>query len=185
MSKVGAYIHAKPDGTPFYVGKGTPKRMKEFHGRNKHHHNLLNKYGRKGVQVGFIECSNDEIALSLEVGLIKCLRNMGYDLANYTNGGDVGASGYRWTDEQRAKYSSIRNKMKLGNEHKKNISKSLKGKPKPERSKAHKLNHKAAMQSRRWYNNGEYVVFCKEGEQPDGYVSGRGSLKFKSERTLK
>ena len=181
MSKVGAYIHAKPDMTPFYVGKGTPKRMRDFYtSRNNYHKHILDKYGRDGVQTVFIECSDNTTALELEVGLIKCLRNMGHELANFTDGGDVGAEGYKWTDEQRAEYSKRRTGMVFSEEHKQNISAALKGKPKGKRSKEHNDKIGSMIKGRRWYNNGENVVFCHEGNQPNGYVLGRGSTKFKS-----
>ena len=34
------------------------------------------------------------------------------------------------------------------------------------------------MKNRIWYNNGTNVVFCLEGNQPDGYELGRSSNKL-------
>jgi hypothetical protein len=87
MAKVGAYIHCKPDGTPFYVGKGTIKRSNKIYGRNNHHTNVVNKYGKDKILVGYLECSTEAIAFELEVGIIKCLKRMGTLLTNQTEGG--------------------------------------------------------------------------------------------------
>jgi predicted GIY-YIG superfamily endonuclease len=35
---------------------------------------------------------------------------------------------------------------------------------------------------KRWYNNGQNVVFCLEGLQPDGYTLGRKSIKLCKEK---
>ena len=83
-----AYIHCKPDGVPFYVGKGTLRRAKYLGERNPHHKSIVAKYGTDNILKGWIECSSDKIALALEVGLIKCLRRMGVKLSNYTDGGE-------------------------------------------------------------------------------------------------
>jgi hypothetical protein len=86
-----AYIHCRPDGTPFYVGKSnTHKRAYSLStklNRNKHHENVVHKYGRKEILIGHLDCSTNEIALELEIGLIKCLKRSGTKLVNLTDGG--------------------------------------------------------------------------------------------------
>lgn len=85
-----AYIHCKPDGTPFYVGKGALRRAKYLGDRNPHHQAVVNKYGKANVLIGMLECSTSAIAYELEKGLIKCLRFSGVQLTNFTDGGDGG-----------------------------------------------------------------------------------------------
>jgi hypothetical protein len=85
-----AYIHCKPDGTPFYVGKGKLRRAKYFGERNPHHSAIVQKYGASNLLVGVFECSSEEIAYSLEMGLIKCLKRSNIKLCNFTAGGDGG-----------------------------------------------------------------------------------------------
>lgn len=85
-----AYIHCKPDGTPFYVGKGALRRAKYLGERNPHHQATVKKYGRAKILVGMMECSNNEIAFDLERGIIKCLRRAGVTLTNFTDGGEGG-----------------------------------------------------------------------------------------------
>jgi hypothetical protein len=87
-----AYIHCKPTGVPFYVGKGALRRAKYLGERNQHHQNIVAKYGKENILVGMLECSTPEIAYDLEAGIIKCLRRSGVDLCNLTAGGDGGRS---------------------------------------------------------------------------------------------
>ena len=92
MSTSFAYIHCKPTGVPFYVGKGALRRAKYLGERNQHHQNVVAKYGKENILVGMLECSTPSIAYSLEAGIIKCLRRSGVDLCNLTAGGDGGRS---------------------------------------------------------------------------------------------
>jgi hypothetical protein len=100
-----AYIHAKPDGTPFYIGKGNGTRLNMFYKRNQHHKNVVAKYGKRNILIGKLDCSDESTAFDLEMGLIKCLRRSGVDLVNLTDGGH-GVSGRVVTPEQRAKISA-------------------------------------------------------------------------------
>ena len=100
-----AYIHAKPDGTPFYAGKGNGRRLNMFHRRNQHHKNIVAKYGRRNILIGRLDCSDESTAFDLEMGLIKCIKRMGIELTNLTDGGH-GPSGLIVTPEQRAKISA-------------------------------------------------------------------------------
>jgi hypothetical protein len=109
-----AYLHCRPNGTPFYVGKGTANRVTRTHARNKHYGHITDKYGRDNILIGSLECSSDAIAFELEKGLIKCFKRKGVDLANYTEGGEGFTQGnIPWnkgragllSDEARAKIS--------------------------------------------------------------------------------
>lgn len=111
-----AYIHCKPDGTPFYVGKGGETRVKRIERiHNPRHTNTVKKYGKDNVLVGKLECSTEEIAFDLERGLINRIRKMGIDIVNLTDGGD-GPSGIVRSQETRAKMSlaQLGNKKALG-----------------------------------------------------------------------
>ena len=85
-----AYVHCKPDGTVFYVGKGALRRVKNLRERNEYHKRVVSKYGKENILIGMLECSSDDIALELERGLIKCLRRSGVRLTNCTDGGEKG-----------------------------------------------------------------------------------------------
>jgi len=96
MQEFGAYVHFKPDGVPFYVGKGRAERAKRLDAshHNVYHSRIVKKYGRKNIAVTFITCSSERIAFDLEIGLIKCLKRSGLCLANITDGGE-GVSGVK------------------------------------------------------------------------------------------
>ena len=53
--------------------------------------------------------------------------------------------------------------------------------PRPPITEDHRKKLGLFAKGRRWYNNGQHCVFCYEGQQPEGYVLGRGSRKFLKE----
>lgn len=104
-----AYVHCRPDGSVFYVGKGDEKRIsyvRRHH--NPHHCSVVEKHGIKNILVGALECSDEATALALEVGLIKRLSSMGVRLTNMTSGGETP----KFSDEVRAKIAAA----KIGND---------------------------------------------------------------------
>jgi hypothetical protein len=114
-SNTYTYLHCKPDGTPFYVGKGSIRRSKKLYDRNEHHTRTVEKYGKENILIGRIECSNDDIAYELEKGLIKCLKLAGLQLTNKTEGGIGGFQdqvpwnkGKSFSEEHKAKLSAAR-----------------------------------------------------------------------------
>jgi hypothetical protein len=126
------YAHTKPDGTIFYIGKGSHTRAHSKKGRNKHWNNIVNKYGSFGVDI-LANWDTEEEAFSHEILLISCFRDMGYVLANHTIGGE-GPSGYKWSEEQLKNHNMM---GKLGNKHpffgkkRPEVSKKLSGKNNP------------------------------------------------------
>jgi len=106
-SGYGAYLHCTPDHVPFYVGKGKRKRMNDFHGRNHSHAAIVEQFGKRNIKKVFIECSTEQNALDLEVGLIKCLKRMNIPLANRNSGGTRGNVGFVHSEETRKKLSEM------------------------------------------------------------------------------
>ena len=51
----------------------------------------------------------------------------------------------------------------------------------PPLNEQHKIRLSMLAKGKRWYNNGKNSVFCYEGQQPEGYVLGRGNRKFVKE----
>lgn len=132
MSVFYTYLHCRPDGSPFYVGKGTGRRARQFtKHRNNHYKNIVLKYGRANIQIFVFPCDSEEQAFSDEMHHIAQLRSAGYDLCNMTDGGE-GCSGSKRSDETRAKMSVAmlgKSYGPLSDEHKRKLSEVHKGKP--------------------------------------------------------
>ncbi len=127
MKQFYTYLHCKPDGMPFYVGKGNYGRAYEFmSGRNRHHKNIVAKYGKENIGVFVFPCDSEEQAFSDEKQQIAQLRRDGYVLANQTDGGE-GKSGCIASKEAREKISAslIGNKHTLGHKHTKESKKKM------------------------------------------------------------
>lgn len=103
--KFYVYIHSKPDGTPFYVGKGHGKRSHRFSIRSQHHKNIVKKYGQDNIIVGKLECESELMAFEREKWLIALLKGMGIELANRTDGGE-GSTGLVMSPVARAQISA-------------------------------------------------------------------------------
>ena len=92
------YAHYKPEGGLFYIGKGKRRRAYAMDGRNSHWQNIVNKYGRPHVEL-LARWDTETEAFDHEKLLISCFRDMGFVLANKSDGGE-GTSGYKHTPEQ-------------------------------------------------------------------------------------
>lgn len=101
------YVHCRPDGSPFYVGKGTGGRSHDFKRRGRHHINIIKKYGGKNILVFVKPCPSERLAFDYEIWLIAALREGGAKLVNQTIGGSGGdtltAIGYKHTEETKLK----------------------------------------------------------------------------------
>jgi hypothetical protein len=190
------YGHYTESGRLFYIGKGLKRRMCDRSNRNKHWQNTVAKHGLK-VEV-FSEWESEKDALSHEVFLISCFRDLGFKLCNQTNGGD-GFSGGVVSEENR-RLSSLRfkgrpapNKGKpsplkglcLSEEHKQKLSAVKLGKPSHRKgaalSKATRSKISAVQIGSRWLNNGTASVHARadkiEQYLAEGYIFGRLSSK--------
>lgn len=60
------YLHCKPNGAPFYVGKGCRstggERSHKFSGRNKHHQNIVAKHGKNNIKIYVFQCNSEQQA---------------------------------------------------------------------------------------------------------------------------
>lgn len=108
------YVHCKPDGTPFYVGKGNSRTRRHlvFTRKNKWYTSTVQKYGTPEVLIIKDSLSEQE-AFALEITTIKKLREQDVKLTNMTDGGEGGLVGYKHTEESKSKMSvSIKNAYK-------------------------------------------------------------------------
>jgi len=135
------YIHCKPDGTPFYIGKGCGGRSRNFSNRNAHYRNIIKKYGRKNIQVLVIPCDSEATAYAREIELIRAFRTFGFELANKTSGGE----GCSADEATRKRLSELKKGKPLSAEHRAKLAivrkgnqnaKGLKGRPQTPEHKA-------------------------------------------------
>jgi hypothetical protein len=127
-----AYVHCKPDGSVFYVGKGAYRRAKNLRERNEYHKRVVAKYGKENILIGMLECSSDAISLELERGIIKCLKRSGVRLTNCTDGGEKGTV---LTEETKAKLSKVAKKRGVSEACRAASVAARKGKSLPEEQK--------------------------------------------------
>ena len=133
MNNYYTYIHYKPDFTPFYVGKGAPRRANSLNSeRNPYYLATVEKYGAENILVEKFECASEANAFELEMFVIKSLKEKGIKLTNFTDGGE-GSSGYVHSLEVKLKMKERLpwNKGKTGmysQEYKKKLSDAKKGK---------------------------------------------------------
>ena len=141
------YAHYTPKGRLFYIGKGLKGRAFTKDSRNKHWHNIVNKYGKPKVEI-LCNWNSEEEALSHEVLLISCFRDMGYKLANLADGGK-GNAGIVMSNETKEKISVAKkgapawNKgIPLTEECKQKLSKTMTGRTSWNKGKIHSEEHK-------------------------------------------
>lgn len=98
------YAHFKPDGSLFYIGKGSQKRAYAKDNRNQYWKNIVKKHGFKVETLA--KWNNESDALLHEQFLISCFKDIGHKLANITAGGE-GISGYKHSVETKDKMSAF------------------------------------------------------------------------------
>ena len=99
------YAHRKPDGSIFYIGKGTIKRAHSKLGRNVVWQRTVEKY--KSFEVDILaHWDTEEEAFQHEIVLIDSLKDIGVKLVNIAKGG-MGSSGFRHTKEHKKKMSEF------------------------------------------------------------------------------
>lgn len=142
------YIWHRPNGEPFYVGKGKDGRA-WIEGRNTHFNNVIAKLKRNNleptVEIVKENISNEE-AKELEIFLIAYYgrADLGLGpLTNQTNGGE-GTSGRVCSAETRVRLSVNKGK-KRSVETRAKISKAMKGKNHPMYGKRKSAEHRAKL----------------------------------------
>lgn len=98
MRNYYVYVHKRlTDGSVFYVGQGCKRRAWSRSGRNRHWHRTVAKYGY-AVEI-IIEGLSQTCALSMERATISFYGRE--NLCNLTDGGDIGPTGLKHSEEVR------------------------------------------------------------------------------------
>lgn len=127
MGSFYVYLHRREtDNVVFYVGKGRGRRAYYFWERNDHWTKTFKKHGCK-VEI-FARGLTEKQAFDIESEQIKIHRSE--KLCNKTDGGE-GASGYRFTEEQKKRLSESHKGIKPSDASKEKISKKLMGRKNP------------------------------------------------------
>jgi hypothetical protein len=101
------YAHYKPDGTMFYIGKGSVRRAYSKAGRNVVWNRTVEKHGGFKVEI-LCRWSTEQEAFDHEIFLIDTIKKMGVPLVNIAEGG-LGSTGFRHTEE----HKTLKKKMML------------------------------------------------------------------------
>lgn len=103
------YAHTRNDtGKIFYIGKGVKYRANSISSRNQYWKNVADKHGYKIEILSYWKTAKE--ALDHEILLISCFKDMGYKLANLTDGGE-GNLGWNPSLETRKKMSDSRKNL--------------------------------------------------------------------------
>lgn len=105
------YTHALPDGTLFYIGKGSKRRAWSFarNSRSAAHLKIVAEHGQSNILIEVRECESEAAAFAMERQWIEDVRLLGIVLINKTSGGE-GASGRPFSDKTRAALALYRGK---------------------------------------------------------------------------
>mgnify|MGYP001611991076 CR=1 FL=1 len=135
------YVLCRPDGRPFYVGKGQGNRINahESFARNGYkskRYSIIRKIWREGGEIfksKVFETDNEDEAYVMEQALIAAIGRK--YLANESDGGE-GNRGYKPTDEIKAKISAATKGRKMSPETWARVQAAKVGKPRSEECKA-------------------------------------------------
>jgi hypothetical protein len=103
MKKYYVYMFCKPDGTPYYVGKGHGNRTNETGNRSELCKRHIAKYG-KNTQYVKVDITEEQ-SFKLEIRLVKKYGRIDIGsgiLTNHTNGGEGASNPSKETTEKRS-----------------------------------------------------------------------------------
>lgn len=114
MKQFYIYVHCRPSGEPFYVGKGSGRRAYDLRPSsrvNPHHANVVTKYGKKNILISVYNCESEQQSFQYEVWFKKWCDSQNFKLTNLTNGGEGGTSGYKHTEQTKIKMRKRQNAL--------------------------------------------------------------------------
>lgn len=161
------YAYLRPDGSPYYIGKGKNDRAFVKHQKLP--------VPKDRSRIVFLEQNLSEIgAFALERRYIKWYgrKDEGTGiLRNLTSGGE-GSSGYTHTEDTKRQIAESKTGLTLSSLHKQKISNSLTGKKQaPSIAKARAKIGNTNNRGRRWFNDGLKSIMAFDC--PKGFKNGR------------
>ena len=113
VPKLYVYMHARPNGSVFYIGKGSGRRAFDMapSRRSKHHMNIVRKHGRANIKIRLIPAMSHTEAFRLERLHIALAKRGGVQLVNLTEGGE-GSRKHQMTPKQIAALAKGRGRFR-------------------------------------------------------------------------
>ena len=135
MNNFYVYLDKRPDGTPFYVGKGTGRRARKLIRRNNpYHNNIVAKYGKENIIIEIVKDGMPESeAFDMEIYLISSLKESGFRLCNMSSGGEGPSNP---SEETRRRMSIAQSKRTYPPEVRENMRRAQLGRKHPDEVKA-------------------------------------------------
>jgi hypothetical protein len=78
-----------------------------------YHKKVVEKHGKANIKIEIINADSERHAFALESALIRIMKRHEYNITNQSTGGEGGTSGYKHTEEAKAKIG----KASKGNKH--------------------------------------------------------------------
>lgn len=122
------YVHCRPDGTPFYVGKGQGKRAYKFGQRRQWHAHVVAKYGAENIIVAIYPQLSESQAFAFEISLLAGFHRAGFALVNLTSGGE-GATGRKHRAESIEKMRQVQKGKIISPEARRKMAQAKLGRP--------------------------------------------------------
>ena len=151
------YLHLTKDTNKiFYIGKGSGNRAFSENRRNKYWKNIVAKHGFTSEILA--NWNTEKEALNHEKVLIACFKDMGYQLANLTDGGE-GISGFKHSERTKKIVSQTHSGKKISSDHIEKIKISSTGRKHTKETKEYlkKINTGE--------NNPMYGIGCMKGKK--------------------
>lgn len=181
------YAYLREDRTPYYVGKGTGKRIYQSNGKS------CNKPKDKSRIIFLKQNLTEDEAFKHEIYMICVFGRIDLEtgvLRNKTNGGE-GCSGLVHSEESRKQMSKMKkgksqteesNKkrseslkgIKRSEETRKKFSKAKKGKTPDEKTKIRQIE---VIKGSKWWNDGNGNTKMSKECPGEGWILGRGKIK--------
>lgn len=95
MKEFYVYLHLRPGGDIFYVGKGSGNRSHDFARRHQHHKDVVAQFGRNNIEIMVFPCKSEQESFVEEKRITSLVRETKFNLVNVLDGGGGVSGGTR------------------------------------------------------------------------------------------